>query len=383
MRIRPASLFVLGVSILALAACGPDRGDRGNSGGGGGGGGGGANPGNGGGEGTVDRPDEGQFVEQQAQQELTGGKEDIQSVYTDGNRAGLQVGFQGLNADTTITVMARPLGDFTNTDTIIDGVYDFLPHDLELPRSVTIFLPLNNALVTKPEQVELVRWASPGVGWEIQEAVLVITPGDPPTMQAAVAQLGIYGLRIIGGWDSLTESDVVDVPDDPEVNCPGSRSEFEIGGKLGQRFPDPNLRNGEGKGESLYNLCGNKAILIVSSAFWCGSCRAEFAQLLTLAPSWKETGGAIYYTMFENDARQPPTDAELLAWEADATPEGGERLFRVLKDPNIIPSLYRGEYGALPFNAVLNGQMVVTWYQQGAGLAQVIAEMTKNMEADE
>ena len=85
--------------------------------------------------------------------------------------------------------------------------------------------------------------------------------------------------------------------------------------------------------------------------------------------------------MFEGNVRdQPPTDAELLEWERQATPEGGgERLFRVLKDPSLIRGLYPGE-SALPFNVVLNEQMVVQWYKSGGALDEIISEMEKLMD---
>ncbi len=104
---------------------------------------------------------------------------------------------------------------------------------------------------------------------------------------------------------------------------------------------------------------------------------------MNLAPQWKERGGAVYYTMFESNVRdQPPTDAEMLEWERKATLEdGGEPLFRVLKDPSLIRRLYPGE-SALPFNVVLNRQMVVQWYKSGGNLDELISQMERLMNVD-
>lgn len=382
MRVRPANLLVLGLSVLALAACGAERRGGSNVNTAGGGGGGGGNPG--GADDADARPDEALYVEGDTNaSELRAGVEDIQSITTEGNRATLQVGPDVLRDDIEITITAQPIGQFDGSDDVINGVYEFAPVDLELDGSVTIYLPLNDLPITKSEQLKLVRWSDSTNRWNALDVSVAVLPGERPMGQAEVDELGVYGLRVVGGFGSLV-FDGGDVEDDAQVvdgvECPGSRDDFSIGPQLGQRFPDVNMRNADGVGESLYNLCGNKAILLVSSAFWCGSCRAEFQHLLNLAPTWRERGGAIYYTMFENDARQPPSDAELAAWENDATPEGGERLFRVLKDPRMISALYREVYGALPFNAILDEQMVVKWFKPGAALDEVITEMEQLMD---
>lgn len=270
MTTRPVLRFALCLTALAVAACGPAR--RSNSGGGGGGGGGAGGGGGGvagGADGEAARTDAGQYQEQRSEKLITAANADLQSLYTDGNRAGMLVDEGTLAGDETIVITSRALNEFTDTDDIIDGVYDFQPHGVGLNKPVTIFLPLNNAAVTSVEQVELVRWSAER-GWEAVDATLKLENGPPRVVEATVDSLGVFGLRIVGGWAALDDDEVGGEggggPD--EFDCPGSKDDFEIGGGIGQRFPDPNLRNGDGEGESLYNLCGNKAILIASVAFW-------------------------------------------------------------------------------------------------------------------
>ena len=174
MNMRPVLRIALCLAAFAVAACGPAR----RGGGGGGGGGGGAAGGGGGGGvaggadgGGAARTDAGQYQEQRSEKLITAANADLQSLYTEGNRAGMLIDEGTLSGDETLVITSRSLDEFTDTDDIIDGVYDFEPHGVGLNKPITIFLPLNNAAVTSVDQVELVRW-SPERGWEATEPVL-------------------------------------------------------------------------------------------------------------------------------------------------------------------------------------------------------------------
>ncbi len=81
---------------------------------------------------------------------------------------------------------------------------------------------------------------------------------------------------------------------------------------------------------------------------------------------WKDTGGAVYYTIFENASKQPPSPSDLEKWEANADlPD--DLPFRVLNDGGRkIPTAFASDFGILPFTVVLDDEMVVRL--KGGGL---------------
>jgi len=74
---------------------------------------------------------------------------------------------------------------------------------------------------------------------------------------------------------------------------------------------------------------------------------------------WQHTGGAVYYSIFENAAKEPPSPSDLEKWEANADlPD--DLPFRVLDDgARKIPTAFAGDFGTLPFIAILDDEMVV------------------------
>ena len=274
-----------------VLACGPER--RGGGGGGGGSGG----PGNGdngdddddGDDGDDDgdpvqdpnaRPDTDVYVDDEASDRVGTSTVDQETITSQEDRASIVISPGALDQGYDIKILSRPLGDFVETSNIIDGVYEFRcencedgPFTLAIAGTVKIYLPLNGHLVVDSSQVELVAWENRWVPLA-EESPLTILPGLPQA-GARVRYLGIYAIRVKGGFGSLLDDVVVDDPEieDPPgevLGCPAPRDEIARGFEVGKVFPDPRLRDADNTGSRLYDYCRPdlKAVLLVSSAAW-------------------------------------------------------------------------------------------------------------------
>jgi len=98
-----------------------------------------------------------------------------------------------------------------------------------------------------------------------------------------------------------------------------------------------------------------------------------------MALDWKDRGGDVLYTLFENGNRQPPSSEDLLRWEEDARFQFGEVPFRVLGDVGRV--LVNGAGGgALPIAWVVDDQMVIEEYSKGSGTTIVINAMERLLQ---
>jgi len=185
----------------------------------------------------------------------------IQVVASEAGRAKVWIFPDTLEEDEEVHVSSMELKDFSDTRAIIDGVYDFEPVEVRLLRPVQILLPTNGLPLWEPEQVELVRWPLSGIGWEKGPPVTAV---NEQHASAFVEQLGIYGLRVVGGFSALPD----EVPTEGPVvgNCPADG--VARGSAVGQVMRDPKLKDADGNARDLYDLCGSKAIVVVSAGMW-------------------------------------------------------------------------------------------------------------------
>jgi thiol-disulfide isomerase/thioredoxin len=161
--------------------------------------------------------------------------------------------------------------------------------------------------------------------------------------------------------DAGTQEDAADPP--VAINCPNRDNSIGFG--IGDTFPSVRYPNAEWEGVSIKSLCGSKAILVVSATEWCGACMVEFDYLAMVAADWKDRGGEVYYTLFENYARQPPAKETLASLEEYMLQTYGDVPFRVLSDSS--GSLPRALGGgvSLPIAWMLNEEMIVVSFSEG------------------
>ena len=161
-----------------------------------------------------------------------------------------------------------------------------------------------------------------------------------------------------------------DLPPPPvAINCPNRDNSIGFG--IGDTFPSVRYPNAEWEGVSIKSLCGSKAILVVSATEWCGACMVEFDYLAMVAADWKDRGGEVYYTLFENYASQPAAKETLAAFEEYMLQTYGDIPFRVLSDSS--GSLPRALGGgvSLPIAWMLNEEMIVVSFSEGTNGAML------------
>jgi hypothetical protein len=161
--------------------------------------------------------------------------------------------------------------------------------------------------------------------------------------------------------DAATQEDPPPPP--VAINCPNRDNSIGFG--IGDTFPSVRYPNAEWEGVSIKSLCGSKAILVVSATEWCGACMVEFDYLAMVAADWKDRGGEVYYTLFENYARQPAAKGTLAAFEEYMLQTYGDIPFRVLSDSSgSLPKALGGGV-SLPIAWMLNEEMIVVSFSEG------------------
>ena len=166
-------------------------------------------------------------------------------------------------------------------------------------------------------------------------------------------------------------------PVEPELDCP--TREVPMGVEVGESMIPLRLPDSSGSQVALSDLCGSKAILVVSSAEWCAACRREFRIIALLAADWQDRGGKVYYSLFENNSNQPPRPEDLAAWEDQMEIWLGEVPFPVLGDPaRFLVNAVGG--GTLPMAWVLDEQLVIRYHTQGANSDDIISYMNELLQ---
>ena len=150
----------------------------------------------------------------------------------------------------------------------------------------------------------------------------------------------------------------VDVP-----NCPNRDN--MVGLNIGNTFPSVQYPDVDWEPVNIKSMCGNKAILVVSATEWCGACIAELYYLAAAAPDWAERGGVVYYTLYEDRARQPASQSTLIKFEQILLEDFGYIPFRILSDrtASLPRSLGRGL--TLPLAWILDEEMVIRDFSEG------------------
>ena len=111
---------------------------------------------------------------------------------------------------------------------------------------------------------------------------------------------------------------------------------------------------------SLTDFCDN-TVLLVSSAFWCGSCRAEAPELEALYQKYKDSDFTVITLIAKNADDQAPSQEDLQQWASDyglthpvlADPEYSVVVNYLWANPTFAGSI------ALPNMQLVSGGMVV------------------------
>jgi peroxiredoxin len=146
-------------------------------------------------------------------------------------------------------------------------------------------------------------------------------------------------------------------------NCPNRDN--TVGLNIGDTFPSVQYPNAEWDPVNIKSMCGNKGILVISATEWCMACIVELYHLATVAPDWKDRGGVIYYTLYEDRARQPASKATLVKLEQILLEDFGYIPFQILSDrtASLPRSLGRGL--SLPLAWILDEEMVIKNFAEG------------------
>jgi thiol-disulfide isomerase/thioredoxin len=158
------------------------------------------------------------------------------------------------------------------------------------------------------------------------------------------------------------------------VNCPNHDN--PVGFSIGDTFPSVRYPNADWEGVNIKSLCGSKAILVVSATEWCGACIVEFDYLAMVAEDWKDRGGEVYFTLFENSARQPAGKETLAAFEEYMLETYGSVPFRVLSDSAAtLPRSINGGGVTLPMAWILDEEMIIVSFSEGTNASMVTGWM--------
>lgn len=166
------------------------------------------------------------------------------------------------------------------------------------------------------------------------------------------------------------------LPLDPELakGCPAAHG--TVGLEVGHTFPSLRLRNAQWDGVTTEEMCGRHAMIIVSATEWCSSCITEMYMLAAVSNEWKSRGVEIYYTLFEDYARQPPTRYTLWRNEDRLYDAFGEVSYSILADPLAhLPSAVSEQHGRilLPLVWALDSDMKVQKFDQGVSFTETEA----------
>ena len=129
---------------------------------------------------------------------------------------------------------------------------------------------------------------------------------------------------------------------------------------LGDVSFDFSLVDQHGETISLSDFCDN-TVLLVTSSFWCGSCRGEAPKLEALYQQYKDSEFTVITMIGENADGLSPTQEDLQQWAADyglthpvvADPDYGAAVNYLFANPNFTGSI------SLPNMQLLSGGMIV------------------------
>ena len=161
--------------------------------------------------------------------------------------------------------------------------------------------------------------------------------------------------------EDLPDDEEDDPPEDAEyysgggweidLDCNASLSPSGTG--VGQVSTNFNLTDQFGEVVSLHDFCG-RAVLVVSSAMWCGPCQSEAATLEALYLKYRDDGFMVVTLLGENNGGSAPSAADLGAWASAyglSTP--------VLSDASWSASAYYEEDWYIPSVTLLGPGAVV------------------------
>jgi len=167
-----------------------------------------------------------------------------------------------------------------------------------------------------------------------------------------------------GSFMPAEVGDEVDIQERSDIECPNRDN--PVGFAVGDTFPSTRYPNADWEGVNIKSHCGSKAILVVSATEWCGACIVEFDYLAMIAEDWKDRGGEVYYTLFEDSSRQPAGRSTLAAFEDYMLQTYGSVPFRVLSDPAAtLPRSINNGGVTLPIAWLLDEEMVVVNFSEG------------------
>ena len=176
-----------------------------------------------------------------------------------------------------------------------------------------------------------------------------------------------FGLIMMGCMDKDSDSAVEAIEENPNPQYIGGyntnicETDPESNGyAIGEVSHDFQLMDQHGEMVSLSDFCDN-TVLLVSSAFWCGSCRGEAPELEALYQKYKDSNFTVITLIGKNAADEAPSQEDLQEWASDyglnhpvlADPEYNVVVNYLWANPNFTGSI------ALPNMQVLSGGMVV------------------------
>lgn len=179
-------------------------------------------------------------------------------------------------------------------------------------------------------------------------------------------------------WNGGKDSPSLEAPTSNTERASAARADClgrqgPAGLRPGDTFPALQYPNAEWEPVNIKELCGSKAILVVSATEWCGSCLMEFDYLAGIASEWDTRGVRIYYTLFEDMSRQPASRHAIRRLEDYMFEIYGSTSFRVLADSTASLPRSLGGGLSLPVAWLLDEEMVVTNFSEGTN-APMVAE---------
>jgi len=147
---------------------------------------------------SAGRPDEEAYVENDViAATVDPASELVTRVETPSGRAGLDIPPGAVQQATEFTIESRPLGDFVDTDSLLNGIYDFGPDGAVFAEPVILRLPLNGLAVETLGGLTLVSWSERGDGgWQIEPGEVHV---DGDHLVAETRHFTPFGIRAAAG----------------------------------------------------------------------------------------------------------------------------------------------------------------------------------------
>jgi peroxiredoxin len=138
----------------------------------------------------------------------------------------------------------------------------------------------------------------------------------------------------------------------------GVNKEPTVGVRMGNIASTFTETDANGNSFSLESLRG-KVILINFSTMWCGPCRQEASQLMSIYNTYKERGLEIIQCIYQDEDGNPSNQSDINRWIQEYS-----ITYTVCTDPDR-SSVDTYNFSAIPFNVIIDRDFIIRYVAEG------------------